>query len=259
MNKSLLFARRNAVEMLRDPILYIFCIGFPVVLIVMFAVINSFTQGNTPVFEPTSLVPGIVTFSYTFVMLTVSLLVSKDASSALLVRLYTSPMKTRNFVAGYVLPCFAVGVAQSIVCVLAGWIISLATGAPYFGFGRAVLLMLSSLPMLAICIFFGVLIGASLNDKAAPGICSVFISAAGVLGGAWMPLDTMGGFEIFCRFLPFYPSVYLGRIAAGAQYTLGTAYAFDGTAVWGIGALAVYLALSISLALFTFGKKAAAK
>ena len=256
MKRMLAFAKRNSLEMLRDPVIYIFCLGFPVVMILLFQVINSFTAGQTPVFEAPSLIPGIMMFSFTFVMLLVSLLVSKDRTSAFLIRLYTSPMRTSDFVLGYTLPCFVVGIGQEIVCLLTGLFVSLATGGAYFGFSAAMLLMVEMLPMLLICIFLGVLFGSVLNDKSAPGITSVFITAAGLLGGAWMPLDTMGGFETFCRFLPFYPSVYIGRAITGGVHTVGAApYAFDSVAALGVIPIVVFLTVALFLGLFAFKAK----
>lgn len=260
MRRACAFMKRNTLEMLRDPLIYVFCLAFPVVLCLLFRVINKFTGGNTPMFEAAALVPGIMMFSFSFVMLLVTLNVSKDRTSAFLIRLYTSPMRPAEYVIGYTLPCFVIGVVQEIVCVFVGWITTIAFGGEYFSFGAALLLMLEMLPILIIFIFFGVLLGSLLNDKAGPGICSVFISAAGILGGAWMPLDIMGGFETFCRFLPFYPSVYLGRVITGAVHTStdplvsAAKYAFDGTAVWGLVALGIYLILSVVLSLFAFGK-----
>lgn len=257
MRTARAFIKRNILEILRDPLQYIFCLGFPVVMIVLFQVINKFTAGNTPVFDAPSLIPGIIMFSFTFVMLSVALLTSKDRTTAFLVRLYTSPMRTVDFVLGYTVPCLVIGVGQEIICIAFGWIVSLIVGGTYFSFGAALLLIVGMLPMLLICIFLGVLFGSVLNDKAAPGITSVIISAAGILGGAWMPLDAMGGFETFCRVLPFYPSVYIGRIITGAMHTPTGAeppavYAFDSVAALGLIPIAVVLVASVILAVVAF-------
>lgn len=259
MRRTYAFIKRNVLEMLRDPLVYIFCLGFPVVMLALFQIINKYTAGNTPMFGAKALIPGIMMFSFTFVMLMVSLLVSKDLSTAFLTRLFTSPMKTWEYVLGYALPCLAVGVGQEIVCVFVGWIVSLIVGGGYFTFGAAILLMLEMLPMLLICIAFGVLFGSVLNDKSAPAISSVFISAAGILGGAWMPLDIMGGFETFCRFLPFYPSVYIGRVITGGVHTVpdpvtgqAVTYAFDSVAKLGVIPIAVFLVAGCVFAVLAF-------
>ena len=115
MNKTINFYKRNLKEVLRDPIIYIFCLGFPVVMFVLFFVINNFSSGNTPTFEVPSLLPGIIVFSYAFVMLTLSLVVSKDRQTSFLKRLYSSPMKPHHFILGYFLVGLFVGLMQTVV------------------------------------------------------------------------------------------------------------------------------------------------
>lgn len=248
------FIKRNFLEMLRDPLSYVFSIGFPVVMIILFSIIGKYAGGMDDVFNAKALIPGMIMFAFTFVMMLSSLLVAKDRTSAFVIRLYTSPMKTADFVLGYTVPFFVVGVAQEIACLLFGGLIALITGGGFFSFGAALLLMLEMLPMLVIFICIGVLFSSVLNEKAAPGISSVLISAAGILGGAWMPLDAMGGFETFCRFLPFYPSVYIGRVITGAPHTIPDkgAYAFDSVAALGIIPIAVFLVVFAALALVAF-------
>lgn len=261
-NKALIFAGRNIKEMTRDPVIYIFCVAFPIAMLALFVVINSFTNGTTPVFEFPSLIPGVITFSFSFIMLAECLLVSKDKTTSLLKRLYTSPMKKSDFVLGYFFPAAIVGIIQMLVCILTGFILSLIVGAAYPSFAKCMLLALEQLPSLIINIFLGIATGCLLNEKSAPAITSIFISASGILGGAWMPLDAMGGFEVFCRFLPFYPSIYLGRIITVATHTptdfmSGAApelYAFDGVGITSLVMLAVYIAFSVTFAIFAFGR-----
>ena len=259
MKKTLIFARRNALETVRDPVLYIFCLGFPVAMLALFQVINRYSGVGSHTFRPAFLVPGVMMFSFTFVMLTMSLLVSRDKSTALLRRLYASPLRAWQFVLGYAIPAVVIGIAQAFVCVGAGAVLSRIVGATYFSFGSAMLLILTQLPILLFCVFLGILFGALLSDKSAPGITSVFISASGILGGAWMPLETMGSFETFCRFLPFYPSVILGRIATDASYTVSEgfclmlfSYSFDKTAKQGLVTVLLYLAAAIVLSFVIF-------
>ena len=239
MNKLLNFSKRNVKEILRDPLIYVFCLGFPLVMLVLFQVINQYTEGNTPMFELNSLLPAIIMFSYTFVMLTLALLVSKDRQTFFLKRLYSSPMKSYHFILGYAFVGLAIGLGQTLVCILSGFIISLVTLVEFISFAQILLLILSQLPILITCVFLGILFGTLFNDKTAPGICSIFISLSGMLGGCWMPIESMGGFRTFCRFFPFYPSVYIGRITTGAKELFGNLYTFDLTA-W-ISLLTIFL------------------
>lgn len=264
MRKVLLFAKRNFLEMIRDPLLYIFCAGFPVAMTLMFQIINKYApDGSTPVFYPKSLTPGIIMFSFSLLMLMSSLLVSKDRQSAFLKRLFTSPLKPYQFILGYFIPFSLVGLIQIIIGISLGFICGATSGKGFTSFPNAMLLFLEMIPILIINISLGMMFGTLLNDKSAPGICSVFISACGIIGGAWMPIDTMGNFETVAGFLPFYESVYLGRVITGAAHTpidVATTvdpviYTFSDRGGLYLGLLLGYTVLSIALSLLVFTNK----
>ena len=252
MSKILNFFKRNLKEVLREPLIYIFCLGFPLVMLILFQVINKYTGGQTPMFELRSLLPAIIMFSYSFVMLTMSLLVSKDRQTFFLKRLYSSPMRNYHFILGYALVGLVVGVFQALISLLSGLIIALISGSAYLSILQILLLVLTQIPMLVMNVFIGILFGTLFNDKSAPGVCSIVISLCGVLGGCWMPLESMGGFETFCRFLPFYPSVYLGRVAAGASNLFNQIYTFDGVARLGLLPVILFATLSVVLSFIIF-------
>jgi len=254
--KSLIFIKRNFKEMLRDPLLYIFCAGFPIALIGMFQIILHYTNGKTPIFEVKSLIPGVMMFSYTLLMLMCSLLISKDKSTQFIKRLYTSPMRSHNYLIGYFVPYFLVGIIQSFICIIMGYIFGAINGSGFIDFGKALLLILEMIPIMCINIFVGMILGRLLNDKSAPAITSIFISCSGVLGGAWMPLDTMGGFETFTMAFPFHPAVYLGRVITGAKHTTGDSiFTFDDKGVICLVIVLVYLVISLALSILFFNKK----
>lgn len=254
MRKILNFSKRNFKEVLRDPIVYIFCVGFPIAMLVLFNVINKYTNGNTPTFELPSLLPGIIMFSYTFVMLTMALLVSKDRQTFFLKRLYSSPMKPQDFILGYALVGLLVGILQTLVCVISAFVLSLITKVDFLSLKQILLLSASQFPILITFIFLGILFGTLFNDKSAPGVSSVFISLTGILGGCWMPLETMGAFENFCRYLPFYPSVYIGRIFTDATNVFGAAYTFDNVAALDLLPIGIFLLASVAFSFLVFKK-----
>ncbi len=254
MDKMINFYKRNLKEVLRDPMIYIFCLGFPLVMLVLFQIIGKYTDGNTPMFELRALLPGIIMFSYTFVMLTMALLVSKDRQTFFLKRLYSSPMKAEHFILGYALVGISVGLAQTLICIASGFVIALISKIGFLSLGQILLLIISQFPILLTSVFFGILFGTIFNDKSAPGISSVFISLAGMLGGCWMPVEQMGGFETFCRFLPFYPSVYIGRVVTNATKLFQEPYAFDSVAYWGLLPITVFMLAGIILSFVVFKK-----
>ena len=218
--RAFLFMKRNLKEMTRDPILYIFCAGFPIFMVLMFQIILRYSGENTPVFEVKSLIPGVMMFSYSILMLMTSLLISKDKTSAFLKRLYTSPMKSHDYIIGYFIPFVIVGLAQSILCIILGYIFEATSGTGFTSFFGALLLILEMMPIMFINIFIGMILSTLLNEKSAPAVTSIFISLSGVIGGAWMPMDAMGDFEHVAEALPFYPAVYLGRVITGANHTI---------------------------------------
>lgn len=70
-------------------------------------------------FEPEQLAPGVSVFSLSFLALFSALLLSRDRSSALILRLYASPLTGRDFILGYLLPMLPMALAQTLVCLLA--------------------------------------------------------------------------------------------------------------------------------------------
>ena len=88
--RMMTFAKRCAKEILRDPINLAFGLGFPLVLLVLLSAI----QANIPVnlFEINTLTPGITIFGLSFMTLFSATLIAKDRESALLQRLYTTPL-----------------------------------------------------------------------------------------------------------------------------------------------------------------------
>ena len=125
--KSLVFAKRVLKEITRDPLSYIFCLGFPMVMLVIMSVVDRSipAQANMTVFHIENLGPGIAYFGLTFVMLFSSIQVSKDRTTALLLRLYASPMTPADYIIGYTLPVCLLALAQMCICFAASYIVGL--------------------------------------------------------------------------------------------------------------------------------------
>ena len=129
-NRTFSFAKRNLIEMSRDSLSYIFCVAFPIVMLVIMSVVNASIpkEAGMTLFRIDNLAGGIVIFGQTFVMLFSALNVSKDRSGSFLIRLFASPMKSRNFTGGYILPLIVVAIVQTVIAFVASFIVSLVTG-----------------------------------------------------------------------------------------------------------------------------------
>ena len=117
--KTMTFALRNSKEILRDRLNLIFGLGFPIILLVLLSTINS----NIPfeLFSIKSLTPGIAVFGLSFISLFSGLLIAKDRTSSFILRLFTSPMKAKDFILGYILPLLPMAIAQITICFIAAF------------------------------------------------------------------------------------------------------------------------------------------
>lgn len=219
--RMLLFAGRNKKELLRDPLSYIFCLGFPLLMLAVMTVVNESIpkEAGMVIFRIEYLSGGIAVFGLAFVMLFTCLQISKDRSSAFLMRLYASPMRAADFIIGYLCPMAVIALAQSAVTYLASYLTGLFTGVSMRP-ERLILAMLVLLPAAFMFIAVGLLFGTLCSDKAAPGLCSIIITVSALLGGIWMDVDSLGGgLKTLCRALPFYHAVQSARCAVLGEFS----------------------------------------
>ena len=203
--KSFTFAKRNTKELIRDPLNIAFGIGFPVVLLLLLSAI----QRSIPVslFEIQTIAPGIVVFGLSFMTLFSATIIAKDRKSSLLQRLYTSPMKSYDFILGYTLPIMIISVIQSIVC----YVFAIILGLEF-----SVNILYSILFLIPIAIFYialGLLCGSLFTDKQVGGICGALLTNVSAwLSGIWFDLELVGGvFREIAYLLPFVHAVNMQR------------------------------------------------
>ena len=203
--RMLTFAKRNAKEILRDPLTLFFGLGFPLVLILLLSAI----QANVPVplFEIEHLTPGITVFGLSFMTLFSATIIAKDRGSSLLQRLYTTPMTPVDFILGYTLPIIPIAVAQSIVC----YIVAIILGLPVTP--NILLAIAFVIPVSLLFVGMGLLFGSILNDKQVGGICGALLTNLSAwLSGTWFDLELVGGaFKKIAYALPFVHAVEMER------------------------------------------------
>ena len=212
--RMLTFSHRNFKEILRDPLNLAFMFGFPLVLILLLSAI----QANVPValFEIGHLTPGITVFGLSFMTLFSATIIAKDRSSALLQRLYTTPLTPTDFILGYMLPILPLAVCQTIVCYIAAIILGLEVTVNIL---YAVLLII---PVSLLYIGLGLLCGSCLNDKQVGGICGALLTNLSAwLSGIWFDLELVGGaFQKIANLLPFVHAVELERAALSGSFAV---------------------------------------
>ncbi|MBR4078871.1 MAG: ABC transporter permease [Christensenellaceae bacterium] len=234
--KILTFSGRTAKEILRDPLNLFFGLGFPLVLILLLSAI----QANIPVplFEIGHLAPGITVFGLSFMTLFTAALIAKDRESALLQRLYTSPLTAFDFILGYTLPILPIAVLQSIICYIAAIILGLDITV------NILYAILFILPVCLLYIALGLLFGSILNTKQVGGICGALLTnLTAWLSGIWFDLELVGGvFQKIANLLPFLHAVELERaVMSGAFSNILPHF------LWVFGYAAVSLAAAVGL------------
>ena len=210
----LIFAKRNAKELLRDPITVAFGLGFPLGLILLLSAI----QANIPVdlFAIESLAQGITVFGLSFMALFAATLLARDRESAFLHRLYTTPLTGADFILGYLLPLLPMALGQTLVCYLAAIPLGLEISVNIL-FG-----VLGILPMAVFYISLGLLCGSLLGVKQVGGICGALLTNLSAwLSGVWFDLKLVGGFfEKLANALPFVHAVELERALCRGDFAL---------------------------------------
>ena len=199
------FAKRSAKEILRDPINLMFGLGFPIILLLLLSAI----QANVPVklFEIESLTPGITVFGLSFLTLFSATLIAKDRESSLLQRLYTTPLKSSDYILGYMLPIIPIAIAQSVMC----YLIAIALGLPITI--NIIYAILMIVPIAVFYVALGLLCGSVFNVKQVGGICGALLTNLSAwLSGVWFDLELIGGtFGKIANVLPFVHAVELER------------------------------------------------
>ena len=215
----MVFAKRNLIEVYRDPLSWIFCIAFPIVMLIIMSIVNSaIPKEGMTLFRIDNLSGGIAVFGQMFVMLFTAIAVAKDRNGAFLTRLYSSPMKSSNFVWGYILPMLLTAVIQVCVTLIASVVISLISGYQ-LSIAGLLLAIIAVIPSALMFSSIGFLFGTFFNEKAAPGICSIIISLGAMLGGIWFDVEGVGGFMYkLGKCLPFLYATKLARSAISLEF-----------------------------------------
>ena len=210
--RRMTFAKRCAIEILRDPINLAFGLGFPLVLLLLL----SSLQANIPVhlFEIDTLTPGITVFGLSFMTLFSATLIAKDRESAFLQRLYTTPLTGMDFILGYMLPMLPIALAQAAICYLLAIPLGLTVSI------RIVYAILGILPMAIFNIALGLLCGSVLGVKQVGGICGALLTNLSAwLSGVWFDLNLVGGsFERIAGLLPFVHAAKMEKALFAGEF-----------------------------------------
>ena len=216
--RMMTFAKRCTKEILRDPINLGFGLGFPLVLLLLL----SSLQANIPVslFEIDKLTPGITVFGLSFMTLFSATLIAKDRESALLQRLYTTPLTGFDFIIGYMLPLLPIALGQTVICYLFAIPLGLTFSV------NIVYAIIGIIPMAIFNIALGLLCGSIFGVKQVGGICGALLTNLSAwLSGVWFDLKLVGGtFEKIADALPFVHAVEMEQALFAGDFEVAASH-----------------------------------
>lgn len=236
--RTLNFAKRNFKEIIRDPLSIIFAVILPLFLLFIFQ------QFDIPAenFKIENFTPGIIIFSFSFITLFTAMLISKDRSTSLLIRLGISPMKPMDYIFGYIISIIPIIIIQNILFFILAVILEL---------NFSINIIWAALISIVIAILFiamGILIGSIFSEKASSGISSIVVQLVCFTSGMYFSKDMLGDiFSKVCDYLPFDSCVTIIKGVMNNKLDL--------ISLRNIVVLIVYLLVTLVVSIIVFRKK----
>lgn len=192
--RMLNFAKRNFKELTRDPLSIIFEIALPLFLLFIFQQFNIPSES----FKLENFTPGIILFGFSFITLFSANLVAKDRESSFLIRLGTSPMKSKDYILGYVVSLLPIVLLQVVLF----FIVAILLGLKVSIFIIPAIIV--SLIVSILFISLGILVGSLVSEKASGGCGSVIVQLVCFTSGMYFSSEMVGKvFAFICKILPF--------------------------------------------------------
>ncbi len=236
--RMLNFAHRNFKELVRDPLSLVFEIALPLFLLFIFQ------QFNLPdeIFKIENFTPSIILFGFGFITLFSATLIAKDRSTSLLIRLGTSPMKSSDYILGYVISIIPIILIQEILFFILAMILGLSFSI------NMIYTVLMSLVVSILFISLGILIGSIASEKAVGGIGSVIVQLVCFTSGMYFPKELVGEvFKVICELLPFESCLNIIKGTLNNDFSIITTQ--------NIITFAIYTIVILILSIVVFKKK----
>lgn len=236
--RAYVFASRNTKEILRDILTLFFGLAFPLVILLLLYAIGSAVpeEAHLDMFDIEILTPGITVFGLSFIALFSAQLIAKDKTTSFMMRLFTSPIKSSEFILGYTLPLIPMSLAQTLICYITAIILGLEFTP------NILLAAVVNIPIALVFIALGLLCGTVLSEKAVGGICGALLTNLSAwFSNIWFDTALVGGwFEEIANALPFAHAVNAARYALNGEFE-----SVMPDLLWVIGYAVVLLAVAI--------------
>lgn len=236
--RTLNFAKRNFKEIIRDPLSIIFSVLLPLFLLFIFKQINIPNES----YELHNFTPGIVVFGFSFITLFTAMLVSKDRTSSLLIRLGISPMKPIEYILGYMLSIIPLTLIQNVLF----FILAIALGLSFSI--NIIWAILISIVVAILFIAIGIILGTLFSEKASSGISSIVVQLVCFTSGMYFPRELLGDvFSRICEYLPFESCVTIIKGVMNAN--------LESITIRNIIVFSIYTILALIISILIFKEK----
>ena len=236
--RTLNFAKRNFKEIIRDPLSIIFSVLLPLFLLFIFKQINIPSES----YELQNFTPGIIVFGFSFITLFTAMLVSKDRTSSLLIRLGISPMKPIEYILGYMLSIIPLILIQNVLF----FILAIALGLSFSI--NIIWAILISIVVAILFIAIGIILGSLFSEKASSGISSIVIQLVCFTSGMYFPRELLGDvFSRICEYLPFESCVTIIKGVMNAN--------LESITIRNIIVFSIYTILALIISILIFKEK----
>ena len=236
--RTLNFAKRNFKEIIRDPLSIIFSVLLPLFLLFIFKQINIPNES----YELHNFTPGIVVFGFSFITLFTAMLVSKDRTSSLLIRLGISPMKPIEYILGYMLSIIPLILIQNVLFFILAIILGLSFSI------NIIWAILISIVVAILFIAIGIILGSLFSEKASSGISSIVVQLVCFTSGMYFPRELLGDvFSKICEYLPFESCVTIIKGIMNAN--------LESITIRNIAVFSIYTILALIISIVIFKKK----
>ena len=236
--RTLNFAKRNFKEIIRDPLSIIFSVLLPLFLLFIFKQINIPNES----YELHNFTPEIVVFGFSFITLFTAMLVSKDRTSSLLIRLGISPMKPIGYILGYMLSIIPLILIQNVLF----FILAIALGLSFSI--NIIWAILISIVVAILFIAIGIILGSLFSEKASSGISSIVVQLVCFTSGMYFPRELLGDvFSRICEYLPFESCVTIIKGVMNAN--------LESITIRNIIVFSIYTILALIISILIFKEK----
>jgi ABC-2 type transport system permease protein len=211
VNDPLAYARYELLRTFRNRRLYIFSLGFPLVLYYAIAAPNrdEHSLGGTGISAPLYFMVGLAAFGAMNAVLGSGARISAERAVGWNRQLRLTPLSPRNYFRVKVATAYVMALLTIVLLDIAGVTLGVHLGAGNW-LSMTALVLIGLAPFAALGIFFGHLLTPDSVGPAIGGTTAVFA----LLGGTWFPI-TSGAMQKVAEALPSYWLVQASHVGLG--------------------------------------------